>query len=94
MDLKIGILHAYPNSDLQFEKDASGSSKENSLRYERKVRDEAGSFSINNSQSDTITLTLGGGKSQITVRTPSTIGASTIAARAYMKVNDLTSKGG
>ena len=42
MDLKIGILHAYPNSDLQFEKDASGSSKENSLRYERKIRDEAG----------------------------------------------------
>lgn len=36
LDMKIGVLHAYPNSDLQFERSTEAPSKE---RMEAKVRE-------------------------------------------------------
>ena len=38
LDLKIGILHSYPNSDLQFENYDSIQSDKNADRQQAKVR--------------------------------------------------------
>jgi hypothetical protein len=80
LDLTFGTLHAYPNSDLQFE-NCTASQTSNLDRYNAKVRN-GGKDLMGNIEgtslaaSDVVTFTMGDGKSRISVRTPLTNGSS------------------
>lgn len=76
LDLTFGTLHAYPNSDFQFE-NLTSSQISNPDRFNAKVRN-GGKDLMGNTEgislapTDVVTFTMGDGKSRISVRTPLT----------------------
>ena len=81
LDLTFGTLHAYPNSDLQFE-NFTVTQTSNLDRFNAKVRNGGKELKGNSEDTsiaaptDVVTFTLGDGKSRISVRTPLTNGSS------------------
>ena len=80
LDITFGTLHAYPNSDLQFE-NLTASQTSNPDRFNAKVRNGGKDLMGNGEASslvpnDVVTFTMGDGKSRISVRTPLTHGSS------------------
>ena len=88
IDLKIGHLHAYPNSDLQFE-NLDFRSHDMKERYKRKLRDSKanGSDSISIDNMSFAQSFLSGGRSMgmssaaMSVKTPNTHGSKSLYSK-------------
>ncbi|TNV82554.1 hypothetical protein FGO68_gene2673 [Halteria grandinella] len=89
LDLKIGFLHAYPNSDLQFELNSSESTQEE--RFLSKIRTRTNQSDNEYKDNQTvITFTLGQ-QSQISIKTPLTSGSK---STTYSRVSQTAQKQG
>lgn len=85
LDIKVGYLHSYPNSDLQFENAIP--SETLNARLQLKVRGQSNEEYRDSASMMTFTL---GSKSQISIKTPQTVGSKT----AYSRVSTTTERVG